>query len=179
MQRFYISDLHLGHEAVIRMCDRPFPSIDEMDRMLIENWNSVVQLNDEVYIIGDFMFKSRHDPVYYLKQLRGKKHLILGNHEKWTNHVNLPDYFETVSQYKEITDSNRHLILFHYPLAEWARYHQGSMHVFGHIHNNRNYPAFEFYRSQPNMLNAGVDINHFIPVSLNQLIANNEAFRNQ
>jgi hypothetical protein len=52
------------------------------------------------------MFKSRHSPVFYLKQLRGKKHLIQGNHEKWTKHVNLHEYFETVNQYKEITDSN-------------------------------------------------------------------------
>lgn len=42
MQKFYIADLHLGHEAVIRMCDRPFSSIDEMDSMLIKNWNSIV-----------------------------------------------------------------------------------------------------------------------------------------
>lgn len=177
MQRLYIADPHFGHEGVIRMNNRPFSSIDEMDRVMIDNWNSVVSQEDEVYIIGDFMFRSRHAPNYYLDQLRGKKHLVLGNHERWTNQINLADYFESVSQIKEITDLDRHLVLCHFPLAEWARYFRGSMHIFGHIHNTRTSPAFQFYCTQPNMLNAGVDINHFIPVTLNQLIVNNEAFR--
>ena len=25
---FYIGDPHLGHEAIIRLCDRPFASVD-------------------------------------------------------------------------------------------------------------------------------------------------------
>ena len=27
---FYIGDPHLGHEAIIRLCNRPFADVDEM-----------------------------------------------------------------------------------------------------------------------------------------------------
>lgn len=175
--KFYIADTHFGHESVINMCKRPFSSIEEMDETLIVNWNSVVSPDDEIYILGDFIFKSKLTPLYYLDQLKGKKHLILGNHEKWRKQVKLSDYFETINQYDEIVDEGQRIILFHYPLAEWAAYYRDSLHIFGHIHNNRTGAAFEFYRNQPRMLNAGVDINHFFPVTLTQLIANNDTFR--
>ncbi len=51
---FYISDLHLGHYNVIKMCNRPFSSVEEMDETLINNWNAAVHDEDDVYILGDF-----------------------------------------------------------------------------------------------------------------------------
>ena len=47
---FFTSDLHLGHENCIRLCNRPFSSIEEMDETLIENWNHKVTGKDTVYI---------------------------------------------------------------------------------------------------------------------------------
>ena len=39
------------------MCDRPFADLDEMHETVILNWNSVVRKKDEVYILGDFLYK--------------------------------------------------------------------------------------------------------------------------
>ena len=50
---YFTSDMHLGHEAIIRMQNRPFENAEEMNRILIENYNSVVQKNDTVYFLGD------------------------------------------------------------------------------------------------------------------------------
>ncbi|OUN81344.1 hypothetical protein B5G06_10770 [Flavonifractor sp. An52] len=52
---FFTSDLHLGHENCIRLCNRPFSSIEEMDETLIENWNRKITGKDTVYILGDLI----------------------------------------------------------------------------------------------------------------------------
>lgn len=78
---YYIGDMHLGHKKVIEYDKRPFSSVDEMDNMLIMNWNNKVSDDDHVYIIGDFVYRSGYEVSYYLKQLKGHKHLISGNHD--------------------------------------------------------------------------------------------------
>lgn len=50
---YFTSDLHLGHENVIKLCNRPFDSIEEMDEALIRNWNRKVTNGDTVYVLGD------------------------------------------------------------------------------------------------------------------------------
>ena len=85
----YTSDLHLGHANVIRHCDRPFADADEMDAALINNWNAKVHRNDTVYIVGDFLFRAKRPAEGYLSSLKGKKHLIIGNHDKyWMKKIN-------------------------------------------------------------------------------------------
>ena len=39
---FFTSDTHFNHTNIIRYCDRPFKSTDEMNEKLIGNWNSAV-----------------------------------------------------------------------------------------------------------------------------------------
>lgn len=78
---YYIADLHLGHTNIIRLSNRPYTTVDEMDKDLIDKWNSVVSDNDDIYIVGDLIFRTNKGYEYYLKQLRGKKHLIIGNHD--------------------------------------------------------------------------------------------------
>lgn len=86
---YYTSDLHLGHANVIRHCDRPFADADEMDAALINNWNAKVHRNDTVYIVGDFLFRAKRPAEGYLSSLKGKKHLIIGNHDKyWMKKIN-------------------------------------------------------------------------------------------
>ena len=67
---FFTSDLHLGHENCIRLCNRPFSSIEEMDETLIENWNRKVTGKDTVYILGDLIYRSKKPPEEYLRRLR-------------------------------------------------------------------------------------------------------------
>ena len=78
---FFTADLHLGHENVIRHCNRPFASAEIMDRELIANWNHRVRRDDTVYIAGDFCFRNKRPVEEYLSALNGHKHLIIGNHD--------------------------------------------------------------------------------------------------
>ena len=50
---YFTSDLHLGHRGIIEMQNRPFENIQEMNQVLIRNYNAVVHKNDTVYILGD------------------------------------------------------------------------------------------------------------------------------
>lgn len=53
---YFTADTHFGHKNVIRFCDRPFASAEEMDEVMIKNWNSRVRGKDIVYILGDMFF---------------------------------------------------------------------------------------------------------------------------
>lgn len=39
---WFSSDLHMGHNAAISMCERPFENVDQMNKELIRNINAVV-----------------------------------------------------------------------------------------------------------------------------------------
>lgn len=54
MKKYFTADLHFGHSNIIRLAKRPFSDVEEMDKVLVRNWNSTVKQEDEIYIIGDF-----------------------------------------------------------------------------------------------------------------------------
>ena len=173
----YISDLHFGHSAVINFEPRPFLDVDEMDNILIELWNSRVTKNDQVYILGDFAFRNEKPYSWYLRQLKGQKHLIVGNHDKkLLKDSAAMSYFVSVDHYREITDNQKRLVLSHYPIAEWDNFHHGAYHIYGHIHNKTE-GAYQYMKQFDTALNAAACINNYTPSSLNELIRNNQVFR--
>lgn len=171
----YIADLHLGHFNVIKYDNRPFSSVEEMDKTIIDNWNNTVMDTDDVYIIGDVCFGN--NPEKYIKQLRGKKHLIIGNHDKEVL-KKCRSYFETIDYYKKIYDDNKAIILCHYPMAEWDGMFRESYHIYGHIHNALN-DTYYMMKNRDLAFNAGCMINNYTPVTLNELITNNNNFRRE
>lgn len=178
----YTADLHFGHTNVIRFDHRPFQDADEMDDVLIKLWNDRVHDDDDVWIIGDLIYRSDKDATWYLKKLNGKKHLIIGNHEKAVmKNENAKKYFESIDMMRSITDNgpngNVQVTMCHYPLAEWEGFYRGAYHVYGHIHSNKN-EAYQFMSKFDNALNAGCMINRYTPASLRELIENNRVFKN-
>ena len=77
---YFTADTHFGHANIVRMCERPYPDVDTMNEAMIAAWNERVHGNDTVYIVGD-MFLRCADPERILKRLKGKKRLIVGNHD--------------------------------------------------------------------------------------------------
>ena len=162
--------INFGHANIIKpeYCDRPFANVEEMDRELIKNWNSVVGPDDTVYHLGDFCFGSSKDAVTYRFCLNGTIHLIRGNHEKAALNAQ-KNYgtamFESVRDYAMLDiKPYPSIVLFHYPIHTWDRKHHGAWHVFGHVHNN---PC----NAEDNGLcmNVGVDVCAFTPVSIEQV----------
>jgi calcineurin-like phosphoesterase family protein len=176
MKKFYIADPHLGHANVIRLSNRPFTTIDEMDEKLIQNWNNQVSNNDEIYIVGDLCYKSRN-PVEYLERLNGKKFLIAGNHDgRILKDKKCRSYFEDIRDIMTIEDNGKMVILCHYPMAEWNGFFRGSIHLYGHIHNNVDNDAYKIMSKLENAYNVGCDILDYAPRALEDVIKYNSAF---
>jgi calcineurin-like phosphoesterase family protein len=142
MAIFYIADMHIGHENVIKHDGRPFKDCEQMHRALIANWNKAVDVKDEVYILGDFAWKSAVG-LEVISELVGRKHLILGNHDKPSQSFGY--LFESVADYAVIEDEGSQVVLSHYPIAHWYNQYRGAVHLYGHVHNTKDYDAFQRY----------------------------------
>ena len=133
----YISDLHFGHKDIINFDHRPFRDVDEMDRCLIKLWNSRVQKNDDIYIVGDFACDNEKPEQWYLRQLRGNKHLIIGNHDnKLLKNKEAMSYFESADSLLHLTDQDRKIVLCHYPIPCFNHNYYGWYHLYGHVHSS-------------------------------------------
>ena len=178
---FFVSDLHFGHENIIKLCKRPFDSIEEMDAALIKNWNRKVKKNDVVYLIGDVVW-DKNKVAYYMEQLSGKKILIAGNHDStWVKREECQKHFESVTSYIEVHLNGHPITMCHYPMLEWKSSREETRRklgylIHGHIHNRIAEEYRQLFLSF-NALNAGVDVNFFEPVTFEELLENNLKFK--
>ncbi|ACV23056.1 Predicted phosphoesterase or phosphohydrolase [Slackia heliotrinireducens] len=177
MTDFYISDTHFGHANIIGFCNRPFADVHQMDRAMVELWNSRVTENDHVWHLGDFCYKSGNDPRSYLRQLQGHIHLIVGNHD-FKGLLRLPDlsdYVDSVEHATSRDDGHGHrMFMCHYPLAYPPRH---IWCLYGHIHDNVVWPGFDVVMSQERSLNCCVEVNGYMPVTFDELVRNNARWR--
>lgn len=82
MSVWLTSDLHLGHERISELAGRPFASVDEMNRTLVELWNERVMPDDDCFVLGDICMGKIRDSLEVVRQLNGRKHLVPGNHDR-------------------------------------------------------------------------------------------------
>lgn len=175
---YYISDTHFGHVGALTFDNRPFATIEESDRALIENWNARVTNNDNVYIIGDFAFRNEKPEEWYLAQLKGKKYLVIGNHDKkLLKNEKAMSYFEGVDKMMHVTDDRHQICLCHFPIAEWFGFRKGHHHIYGHIHANED-EVSKFMRSRERAFNAGCMLYGYMPVTFQELQAYHEQEKN-
>lgn len=178
---YFTSDLHFGHSNIIKLCNRPFDSVEAMDEALIENWNRKVKRNDTVYVIGDIVWDKKR-LAYYMDRLSGKKILIAGNHDSaWSRREESKVYFDEVLPYLEVHLNGHPITMCHYPMLEWMSSREESRRkigylIHGHIHNRISDEYRQLYLSF-NALNAGADVNNFEPVTFEELVANNLRFK--
>ena len=147
-----------------------------MNETMIARWNDKVRDEDTVYILGDLFFRAATvEPI--LQRLKGRKHLVLGNHDhSWTAKVRMSDYFESVQALKEIAMDGVPATLCHYPMLSYPQARRGYM-IYGHIHNNTGDDYWPLIMRRGRMLNAGVDVNDFAPVTFDEMLANNAELR--
>ena len=169
---YFTADLHFYHEKIIHHCNRPFRDLQEMNEKLILNWNSVVRPEDEVYVLGDVTMKGPEKAFAVLSRLSGRKYLVKGNHDYFVDNADWQQYswvFRWVKEYHELVWNNQMFVLFHYPIAEWAGFFNGAIHLHGHQHNN---PEYNLQQKQAGLkrFDVGVDANSFRPVSIEETV---------
>lgn len=179
-RNLYISDCHFGHKNVIAYDGRPFISIQDHDNYLITQWNKVVNDDDVVYILGDFIWKKESEWADILSKLKGKKVLIRGNHDPHKFSAATKKYFEDIKDYKEIKDNGRNVVLSHYPIPCFNKHYYGEYHLYGHVHTSFEYGMMlnqrrlmeELYDQPCNMYNVGAMVSYmsYTPQTLSEII---------
>lgn len=152
---FFTADEHYGHKNIIKYTNRPFSSVEEMNKTLISNHNSVVKPLDRVYHLGDFCLDGK--PEKYLNRLNGRHVFIKGSHDR------LPPSLGYVSEDSifPVVYEDQMIVLCHYAMRSWQQSHYGSWHLFGHHHGKLESYGLSF--------DVGVDCWDFFPVSLKQV----------
>jgi calcineurin-like phosphoesterase family protein len=151
MRTWFTSDHHFGHANIIKLCHRPFTSVEHMHAYMLEAWNRVVAPDDEVNYLGDFAMKA-HLALQLLPQLNGTKVLIAGNHDpchpqignpkKWLQ-TYLDAGFTSVHTEMELKIAGQRVLLHHFPYRTdpTQKYYaqrpvnNGGWLVHGHVHD--------------------------------------------
>jgi len=158
---WFTSDYHFGHENIIKYCKRPFKSIYHMNSSIIRNHNERVKPNDTVFFLGDFALK---DGVECLEQLNGNFVFIKGNHDGKNG-------IHTVIHSCIIRFEDKLIYLTHDP-ADAEDF--VDMNFVGHIHEKWRFSTTK--KGTP-IINVGVDVWDFHPVSFEEIIKELKAWQ--
>ena len=200
---FYISDLHLYHLNIITKLDkRPFKNEDEMHEYIVEKWNEKISANDDVYIVGDLSFGSGYLTNELLKRLKGRKHLVIGNHDAKLLRGNQIDrsLIQSIRDYYEIDDGGRRVVISHYPMMFYNGQYRTDANgvaktymLYGHIHDTqdmrlmeqllavarnftfKNKHTGEICHIPFNLINCFCMYSDFTPLTLDEWIVNDKA----
>jgi len=167
MTTWFSSDLHFRHKNIITEAydNRPFDTIEEHDETIISNWNSLVGKNDTTYLLGDVCFGGVTKVEEKINALNGKKHLILGNHDKrkW----NRNGIFESVHSTGSYRESDISVFLFHNPVEAWSWMETGVLHFHGHLHHKGHHAGV---MPKKNRIDVGINGYDMKPLSFEQAV---------
>ena len=135
MKFFAIADMHFGHEAIIRYCNRPYQTVQEMDEDLIKRWNETVSNKDTVLVLGDVCLCNKEYAKSVISRLNGKKILIMGNHDNWSEQFYRDAGFHTVSRFPILWNDFYLLSYAPLQLSETTPYYN----LYGHVHNDSKF----------------------------------------
>lgn len=175
---WFTSDLHFGHEQILKFCHRPFADLSEMHDELTKRWNNCVSPEDTIYVLGDMALCSFKEFAPIAKQMNGKKFLIKGNHDHFSDGQYAQIGFTVLHEVK-LKLCGKMVRLSHYPYAlPWYKrlfafrselrfmdrrppQIKGEFLLHGHTHTK--------YKRQGNRIHVGADAWDYQPVSLRQI----------
>ena len=154
--KFFTADTHFNHKNVLKYCDRPWNTVEEMNEGLIGNWNETVGVGDVTYILGDFAF---HGSEHFLRRLNGVKVLVTGSHDGDAKRATVKKLYAKVTPLEVLKEKGYPPItLCHYCMRTWDKSHFNSWMLYGHSHGR--------LKDVGKSYDVGVDCNNFRPVTL-------------
>jgi calcineurin-like phosphoesterase family protein len=185
---WFFSDPHFGHQNVLKFEPKrkqilKCETIDQHDEALIKRYNKLVRPHDLVYFLGDLGFESYDYLAKIISRLNGVKHLVRGNHDKFSDEQYRRLGFVSVYYRARIKLGKTYFNLAHHPYKEnWLQrfirtitfrkqlrdndkrpVNDGSWLIHGHVHSRGNKIP---YKKQ---IHVGVDVWDMNPVSWEQI----------
>lgn len=186
-QTWFTADTHFGHANIIKYCQRPFLSDEEVallddqprgkwrvsketihrhDQALLDAINGSVQKGDTLWILGDFCWGKFREAKRYVDKIKCHKvNLVWGNHDDRT----VGQAFSKTIEQGMVSVRGQKIWLNHYPMRSWDRRFHCSWHLYGHVHGR----LVGEDQDRPIMLtrDVGVDACEYRPVSFDELQA--------
>jgi calcineurin-like phosphoesterase family protein len=137
---YFTSDTHFGHTNIIKYCNRPYDTVEEMDEGIIKIWNKVVPKDGIVFHLGDFTFKGSKAIQEYRSQLNGTIYLCEGNHDNGREvrksgcFHQIADIYDLTLQDDEMPEGKQEIVCCHYPIFSHKNSSHGAFHFHGHLH---------------------------------------------
>lgn len=181
MRRVFVtSDTHECHDKPFIYEPRGFKNVTDMNKTVVKNWNSVVQKDDEVYHLGDVMLNDNDEGLKLLRQLNGKIHIILGNHDSSSREKLYKECYNVV----EVRDAVRRFeyngfvfYMNHYPTFTdnfgSKDIHKRVIGLFGHTHQKEKFYVLKAGNKEieiPYMYCVCLDAHNNTPVLLDDII---------
>jgi len=167
---YIISDNHFNHWNINKYCKRRFRSLDEMNRTMIKKWNNTIREQDIVISLGDIVFtKGESSKIFkIIKQLKGRKILVKGNHDRKSYSFYLSHGFDFICERFDWYYNHKKILFLHDPnkiTSEDIKKHDFIIH--GHIHNK-----LKMIRKRKNCILANVSVEqiNYTPISLISLL---------
>lgn len=164
---FFTSDWHLSHMNIIKYCNRPFSSVEEMNETILEKFRDRVSKGDMVYFLGDFSFKNYdgkliNDFFESITNQRIQFHFIKGSHDKYLPKF-VKNHCSSISDLKNVIVNKQNITLCHYPMISFHCSHYGTWQLYGHHHRDLSEIA------TGKKMNVCIDLHNFYPVSFEEV----------
>ncbi len=160
----FTSDLHLDHIGLMKfrneVHNKSWVDVGDVDQWLVNNWNSMVNPKDIVWILGDVAWtKAGLD---WLNYMNGTKNLVLGNHDCEGRGLKIEDYKPYFNSIHGALKKYE-MIMTHVPIHPNELCFRWEVNLHGHIHHKgRNI-------QDPRYINVNTDTRGGYPVTLDDI----------
>jgi len=165
---FFSSDIHLSHRNILTYSNRPFSSIEEMDKAIYTNFHSVIKEGDTLWLLGDISFDKDVTKNFIESFLRRniEVNIVKGNHDKFTKAEFHALGCRVVENLCEVKWNKRKITLCHYLMGTYNHSHKNSWHLYGHTHIGM---FVEPRLKQGKKLNVNVEFHNYFPWSYDEV----------